>query len=472
MRILRSVLLLPFVSGLALGQEEPAVQSARSFEITRFTYDERFMNFEVSGKSRGLPDGTRLAARITLDGAQAAAFPLFVGEGVFETNIPTEGRRVLPGTYVLTVTARRDAQSGDALAGWPEDLEEDVGSANHAWQASAAASTIASIREDVIGRVEAIRLNFDLACQLGYGIGRRIDQAGGPAAIAPAARDALLLPWREFLQSSEAPLVEGLASFRKDHYDGVFVSPIQDLVEIVVGLYQGVIGLRSAYTVEILTKLQMAEQIPAVDLERGRFSSANLIAQIFKAARAMQQRLGPGRAVWAPIIKIGKERYNLDGKTYVSATSRFRIQIPGENWQILNGEANATERVTFQLLHRGVPIGLAVVHMVEFPAAETPDERVAAWIRLAEYEWPKYRFVSGEWVNGEDGEPKYYLFKFRSRSDDVGRAHVTCYLHVPENSDRKGLLYGVMVVSFLEGVLGELTEDELEKTALSFQLDK
>ncbi len=477
MRSALPFLALVLASGPAFGQEQPAEpgkdQDARSFRLTRFEFEERFSAFEIAGMAAGLPANARLNGRILLNGTQAAAFPLYVREGAFDAQVKVEGRTVLPGTYVLEVTARRQGQRGEALTAWPEGLDEDVGSTHHSYMPNAEASTEAGVREDVIRRAQTIRANFDLACQIGYGTLRRIDQAGeGIALQDPAAREKLLAAWSTFVRDSEHPLVAGLESFRKENLDGVFISPLKPLVEVVVGLYQTVIGLRSSYSVAILTKLGMEDRIPPIDLERGRFSVENLIAQIYDGARAMEQRIGAGRPVWAPVIQIPKERGSVDGKGYVSSTSKFRIEVPNERWQVEMGEADSTMRVCFRLMHRDIPMGLAMVHMVEFPGAETADERIEAWKRLAEYDWPKYRFISGAWVDDEKGNHLYYLFRFKSRSDAVGRAHVTCYLHVPQGDERKGLLYGVMVVSFMEGLLGEVCEEDLKKTAESFQLDR
>ena len=98
------------------------------------------------------------------------------------------------------------------------------------------------------------------------------------------------------------------------------------------------------------------------------------------------------------------------------------------------------------------------------------DDRIEAWQQLAEYDWPRYRFLSGEWKTDEEGNRLHYVYHFRSRSKDTGNAKITCYLHLPKNSKRKGLVYGVMVVSFMEGVMEHHFEEEIQRVAESFQI--
>ncbi|MBI4614646.1 MAG: hypothetical protein HY720_13630 [Planctomycetes bacterium] len=474
-RALPFVSLLALLSPFAVAQQAEQEIQAKTFVVEHFSYNSSTAKFIYRGKPNGLADGTKLVTSLTLLGELAASGTAFVQEQRFYGEFVTAGKEVVPGVYVLTVQARRADQEGPARAQFPADIEgdEDKGTKFLEWQAGSAERKVKEVRDAIAKEVPKIRDWYDKIAQFASLALKKIeaDLAGkAPEEIKPAEKEKLLKAhWVGFYNESAGELEKASEAFRKAHMEGVYISPYQKSLENVVLLYELLSRLRSSYTIEVQTRLGMAAQILEEDKEKGRFQPKILIRQINGIAWSVQNDLGTtSKPIWFPAIKIGKERGTLQGTTWVSETSKFKIEIPNEAWTLHQGDEDSPMRVALNLeREEGLTLATVQVHMCEFPWAETKEERADAWECLAEYEWPRYRKTAGEWRKDEATGRDWYLFQFRTSSEMI-QAEITCHLYFP--TQRKHIVYGLMIASFYEGIALHHQADDFDKIKASFQL--
>lgn len=471
----RLALLLPLLAAPAMAQDDEREVPATSFDIQHFSYNQSRKAFVYRGRvTGGLPEKTKMVAILTLNGQVGASDNVFVKEGGFSGEFATGEAEVVPGTYVLQIVVRRTDQQGAVRNEYPSGLDEDAGTKHFGWQAAQAGREAEKIRRAIAKEVATIRKVYDDAAQLGQTALKRIDQAlagKAPEDVPRGKRDQLLKDlWLGFFQETTGTLPAGAEKFRVAHDESTFVSPYQKAVDGVLKLYEFVEFLRSSYTVQILTKLGMEGEIPGEVREKGRFPPKTIISQVNGVAWSIQTDLGTDITVWMPTIEIARERGTQQGNTWVSSTSGFKITRPNEGWVFVTGEADSTMRLALNLQSDDGPVLSSIqVHMVQFPWADTKEELAEAWERLAEYEWPNYRKVSGSWQTDSTTGREHYVFRFRTRSEFVSTV-VSCYLHVPSGGKWKNTIYGVMEVSFYEGIMRHHAEDDYATILESFEL--
>ncbi len=464
---------------LAAQEEDVA---ARTFAVEHFSYNPSLEKFLFRGQGKGLPSGTQLVAVLSLRGQSGPSAALVVdpgrdpeaegpGESRFSGEFSTEGKTVLPGNYILTVTLQRGNQTDEIRSQLPEDLDEDHAVSVFGWHAPSASSDYEKIRGAIASEIGEIRPIYDEAAQLGSTVTKKISAAlEGKTAVdlKQAEKDKLFGLWIPFYKKTQGALEKRAKDFETAWSSNVFLSPYQRAVRGVLDLTEFVLRLRSSYTVEILTALGMADQIPAEDVDRGRFGIRTVISQTNAVAWAVQNDIGD-TSIWAPTIRIEKERGAFEGQAYVSSVSGFRISKPNEGWEAVQGGVNSTMRLALNLQSEEGPVLSTIqVHMVEFPWAETKEELAQAWERLAEYEWPGYRRQKGEFVKDASGK-EYYDFQFRTRSQYV-QTEINCHLYFGKSEKRKHTVYGLMEVTFYEGIARHHWEEDFATILGSFEL--
>lgn len=473
---IRFLVLATLVSPV-LAQEEEEIE-ARSFDVDHFSFNQSMEKFLFRGKVRGLPPQTQLIATISLRGEAGPSDAVYVNEeSRFEGEFATKGKDVVAGTYVLSIHVKRDNQQGPVRELFPQDLEQDTGTKHCGWKQGSANTEWEKIRRAIVAECAGARGVYDRAAQFGHVALKKIDLAldakRAGETLSGEEQTKLLGLWQPFYEETKDPaggtvLEKRAREFEEKFVTPVFLSPYQKAVKGVVALYDFVDRLRSSYTVEILKRLGIQE-LPEADVDRGRFPVPAVISQINAVAWSIQGDLGKDVTMWEPTIEIAKERGALQGQTWVSATSGFKIDTPNAGWTLVTGEANSTMRLALNVQTEDGPcLATVMVHLVEFKWCTTKEELVDAWERLAEYEWPNYAKLQGEFVQ-EPGGKEHYLFRFRTRTDDFSTT-VTCKLYFPKSPKRAHTIYGLMEVGFYEGIAQIEFKKDFELIMNSFEL--
>lgn len=442
--------------------------AAKNFSIDGAEYSDVSREFEFWGKG-ALPDGTVLRAYLDLSGNACPAIIVPVQEGRFHGSFPTKEREVLPGRYALHVSLGREGLPAGApnLLG---DAEIDDGICHVDHMAADGPKVAESLTAESLALIQVIRGMFDDACQTASQVQKATLAARKDgAALTPAQVDAILEPWKRVHAGTRQELLRRRAEYVERQLARIYLSPIAEAAQSIVTLLDSVVSLVSSFTIELMEGLGRGKDVTSEDRDRGRFSSRVLIGQVMGIARGIQYRLSPGKPIWAPLIDIAKERGSREGATYVSQVSGFRLDVP-EGWKVVQGEEDSTLRLGCYLMNQEIFRACVEVHAVDFPWAEGKEELAQAWVRLAEYEWEKYRFKKAEFKTDAKGR-EYYEFSFvASLSAILGDVSVTCYLYFAPDEKHPHRVHAVMVVFPWRGLMMHHYEDELNMMLESFDL--
>ncbi|MDP7033644.1 MAG: hypothetical protein QF752_04020, partial [Planctomycetota bacterium] len=331
--------------------------------------------------------------------------------------------------------------------------------------ASAAKKERNRYREVILKEVSQVRKSYDEILQNGIRFSRLVVS---DSSLSEDTKSKIASDWQTVWESSD---LSARSRELKDEVFGMdtcYAIPHLETAQMTLELVEQIHRLKCIYFYRVWKGLGRLQEVPRHVASEGTYDPRNVLARVNAVALRIQSLMKAEKPIWEPLLKVAKERGSYGGKdrnTYTSSVSGFQITRASSNWKWDLGAKNSPMRLSVNYSMKGIGDEELVQHLiqvnkVEFKWAETPEEIAQAWEQLAEYEWPNYQKLNGQFVEIGEGDDvqKVYKFRFQTRSPNL-TAEVECHLFFPVKEENRGIVYGLLHLSMASGLDHHMSDE-------------
>ncbi|MBI5366814.1 MAG: hypothetical protein HZA54_07235, partial [Planctomycetes bacterium] len=353
----------------------------------------------IAGAAR-LPDGARLTISVQFGGKAGSWSKTSVADGKFELTLDAIKARMIAGTYLVKVEAKRDDQPGEVADALGESFVDDV--ADLAFDVGSADDRLAdekAVKAKLDETINGLRRLFRQCCERGTYVFSAIHEAKrkNQNKLADADKQRIFDEWNRY---SETYWEDGYRTVRLNYDEykkSIYMSPFPPAEADIETVFVFVQRIHSAFWKEICGYLgaEVPQRIPG-----SPFGRDQMMTDLKTVAERVYDEAGLEKLDWDLVDLAAPEQGTYDKSTYRSKTAKFEITKP-DDWEFDTQTMSPTTRIRLKPKGGGEGV-VAVVEIKDFPEAQNFED-LGKMTEVFSFErWPGFKKLGAKKISSPD----------------------------------------------------------------------